>query len=161
SVVVCDVLAGRIGSPLDPVVEIHDPRGRRVGLQKVRVGNDPVLAFKASTSGDYLLNIAHVGVHGGPEYVYRMTLSTAPYVPFAFPPGGRAGETREVQLFALTGGDDYRTSKEKINFLADRAGTFRWRGISLDVGDVPEVISEGNHSADKALSLTLPVTVSG
>src|SRR5205807_4238606 len=81
-VVVCDVLASRLGSPLDPVIEVQDSRGRHVPLQTVRVGNDPVLAFKASTNGDYLLNIAHVGVRGGPEYVYRMTLTTTPYVPF-------------------------------------------------------------------------------
>ncbi|MBI1914595.1 MAG: hypothetical protein HYS12_07635 [Planctomycetes bacterium] len=160
-VVVCDVLASRIGSPLDPVVEVQGPRGRHVPLQTVRVGNDPVIAFKASTDGDYLLNIAHVGVRGGPEYVYRMTLSTAPYVPFAFPPGGHAGETREVRLFALTGGDELRTWKEKITFPADRLGVFSWRGIPLDVSDAPVVVAEGNHSADKALSLTLPVTVSG
>ena len=160
-VVVCDVLAARIGSPLDPVVEVRDPRGRRVPLQTVRVGSDPVVAFRADRDGDYLLNIAHVGVRGGPEYVYRMTLSTAPYVPFAFPPGGRAGETRAIRFFALTGGDGFRTWTEKVTFPVGHGRPFRWRGVPLDVGDVPEIVAEGNRSADRALPLTLPVTVSG
>src|SRR6266498_2751840 len=41
-VVVCDVLAGRIGSPLDPVLGVRDPRGQRVPLQELRAGGDPV-----------------------------------------------------------------------------------------------------------------------
>ena len=34
AVVVCDLLAGRIGSPLDPVLGVRDPQGRRVLFKK-------------------------------------------------------------------------------------------------------------------------------
>src|SRR5262249_37420292 len=109
-VVVCDVLASRIGSPLDPVIEVRDARGRRVPLQIIRVGNDPVVAFKAVTSGDYMLNIAHVGYRGGPEYVYRMTLSTEPYATCALPLElSRPGKPRTVLFSTLTGGDVLHT----------------------------------------------------
>jgi hypothetical protein len=159
-VVVCDVLASRIGSPLDPVLEVRDARGRRVPLQTIRVGNDPVVAFKASKSGDYLLNIANVGFRGGPEYVYRMTLSTEPYVPYAALLGGRAGKTQNVQLFTLSGGDALWVRRENITLSADRNGLVRWRGRPLELCDA-EVSAEGNLSADKALSLNLPVIAGG
>ena len=75
-VVVCDVMAARIGSPLDPVVSITDAHGKRIATQEVRVGADPVLAFKAPATGEYRLHVANLGFPGGPAYVYRVTLST-------------------------------------------------------------------------------------
>src|SRR5947207_3893615 len=72
AVVVFDVLAARIGSPLDPVVEVTDLKGRRMEVEEVRVGTDPVLAFRVPATGDYRVSIANVGFQGGPAYVYRM-----------------------------------------------------------------------------------------
>src|SRR5439155_7351455 len=95
-VVACDVMAARIGSPLDPAVEIRDKHGRRMMVEEVRVGNDPVLAFRVPADGDYLLQIGNLGLPGGPEYVYRITVSASPSAPFAFPAGGRTGETKDV-----------------------------------------------------------------
>jgi hypothetical protein len=165
-VVVCDVLAERIGSPLDPVVEVRDAKGRRVQLQEVRVGKDPVVAFKVTADGDYTLNIANVSFHGGPEYVYRMTLSTKPYVAFAFPPGEEGLKDHEVRLFALSGSDDFRSWKEKVPIpgphrswwgqSGGRAGIFLFQG---SFG--PEVVAAGNHSIAKAMTLMVPSWVSG
>lgn len=154
-VVVCDVLARRIDSPLDAVVEVRDAQGRRMALQQLWVGGDPVLAFSAPASGDYVLNIANLGHRGGPEYVYRMTLSAAPYVPFAFPQRGRAGTRRPVELFALSGGDRFRAWKETVSF-PTLLGSVR-----LEAGGADEVIADEGNSADTALSLNLPASVSG
>ena len=161
-VVVVNVLATRIGSPLDPVVEVTDHKGRRMEVEEVRVGSDPVLAFRVPATGDYRVSIANVNFHGGSQYVYRMTVSTAPFVSFAFPPGAKAGETREVQLFALSGTGVPRAVKERVTFPAV-PGPFRLRGtVSLVAGEFAEVIeSENNHSATSAMNLTLPVTVNG
>ena len=41
-VITCEVMAARIGSPLDPVIELRDmARGRRMAADEVRVGNNP------------------------------------------------------------------------------------------------------------------------
>src|SRR5262249_31299979 len=58
-VVVCDVMAARIGSPLEPVVAITDVQGRKLDVQEMRVGTDPVLAFRAPKTGDYRLHVAN------------------------------------------------------------------------------------------------------
>ena len=167
-VVVCDVMAGRIGSPLDPVIELRDRRGQRIAGDEVRVGNDPVRAFLIPNDGDYSLQVANLGFGGGPEYVYRITLSTAPYVYSAFPAGGRVGETCAIELLALTGKGRPRTFSEKITFPRSSTGTF-WRRptgssnlVPLIAGDLPEETEpETNHSAETAMPLTLPVTVNG
>ncbi len=83
--VVCDVMAARIGSPLDPVLAITDAEGKRQELGEIRVGNDPVVSFRVPTTGDYRLHVANLGFGGGPAYVYRITVSTKPYEPFARP----------------------------------------------------------------------------
>jgi hypothetical protein len=82
-VVVCDVMASRIGSPLDPVIAITDVEGKRQELDEIRVGNDPVVSFRVRANGDYRLHVANLGYGGGPAYVYRATVSTKPYEPFA------------------------------------------------------------------------------
>jgi hypothetical protein len=168
-VVACDVLAARIGSPLDPVLELRDPAGRRLPGDVVRVGGDPVWAFRIPTDGDYSLQVSNLGVGGGPEYVYRITFSTAPYCYAPFPAGGNAGATGEVEFLALTGTGTPRTLKEKVAFPAGRPGTFWWRrpaagsnAVPLVVGDVPEITGpETNRSVGTALELPLPVTVNG
>ena len=64
-----------------------------MAIEEVRAGTDPVIAFRVPATGDYRVSIANVSFHGGPQYVYRMTVSTAPFVAYAFPPGGKTGET--------------------------------------------------------------------
>src|SRR5207248_5943074 len=49
-VVVCDVLAARIGSPLDAVIAITDVHDKRQVVDEIRVGNDPVVSFRVPTA---------------------------------------------------------------------------------------------------------------
>jgi hypothetical protein len=160
-VVVCDVLAARLGSPLEPAVELRDTRGRRMPVQELRVGHDPVLALRVPADGDYMLTIAHLGYRGGPEYVYRLNLTTAPYVPFAFPPAGGAGETREIEFSALTGTDSFRTWKGQVTFPRPSPSGFAVHGVPLEIGDEAELIAANNDSAGQALVIAPPVSVSG
>jgi len=162
AVVVCDVMAARIGSPLEPVVAITDPQGRRLEAQETRVSTDPVLSFRAPKTGDYRLHIANLSFYGGPAYVYRITLTTGPYAAFAFPPGGRIGTTGEVEVFTPTGTGSFQSVKEKI-YMPRETGPFRRRdGLFLVAGDLPEVVeSSDNRVFASAMELMLPVTVNG
>lgn len=161
-VVVCDVWAARIGSPLDPVVEITDRAGRRMDADEVRVGSDPVLAFRVPSSGAYRVAVSNVSFHGGCQYVYRMTVSTRPFVAHAFPCGGRAGESRDVQLYALTGTGTPRVIRERVVFPAT-PGLFRLRdAVVLEASDHPEAVEpDDNHTASSAMELKAPVSVTG
>ncbi len=91
-VVRVEMAAARLGSALDPVVQIFDPAGHRIAAQKLRVGADPVLAFHATETGEYRLMISSVTSRGGPAFVYRVTVSTSPFLRFAYP----AGDLHEV-----------------------------------------------------------------
>lgn len=73
--VVADMFAARIGSPLEPVFELYSADGRRLPAEIHRVADDNVLSFRVPAAGDYVLQIANVSFRGGPEFVYRVTLS--------------------------------------------------------------------------------------
>lgn len=161
-VVVFDAMAARIGSPLDPAIAIADARGRRQDLQEVRVGGDPVIAFRVPATSTYRLHVANLGFGGGPSNVYRIAISTKPYAAHAFPPAGKVGETLAVESYALTGTGEFRTVKETVKFPAKAGPFLSPGGLALVAGELPEVAETNeNRSARTPLELTVPVAVSG
>ena len=166
-VVRVDVAAARLGSTLDPIVEVFGPDGRRVAADDVRVGADPVLAFRALTTGEYRLLVSNVTFRGGPSYVYRITLSTAPLVRFAFPPGGQAGTTRDIDFFSLAGDGSLKLWRERVSFPAD-IGEFWMSGpaganaVPLIAGDLSEGLeTESNNSRESATEFAWPLVMNG
>jgi hypothetical protein len=77
----CEVVSARLGSPLDPEIQVCDQDGRRLVITEQRIGCDPVVNFLAPNTGTYTFLISNVGQYGGPEYVYRATLSIAGNTP--------------------------------------------------------------------------------
>jgi hypothetical protein len=169
TVVVCDVLAGRLGSRLDPVVEILDSAGRKINAELMHIGSDPVLAFRADSQNDYVLRISNVTVHGDPAHVYRINITTKPFVRFAFPAGGQAGTDREIQFYAMSGTDSPHVTTRKVSFPPLKSGSPTQPGFQddansflLDVtGHTNVVEQEPNDLVSSAMKLNLPVTVDG
>ncbi|MCH7729490.1 MAG: PPC domain-containing protein, partial [Planctomycetes bacterium] len=73
--VVVDVIAQRLGSRLDPIVELLDPNETAVNARLTHIGNDPQLQFTASAAGEFILRVANVTFHGSPAHVYRINLT--------------------------------------------------------------------------------------
>jgi hypothetical protein len=137
-VVLCDTMAGRLGSPLDPVIEITDPNGRRVTLNEMRVGSDPILAFRAALSGDYRLLISNVSFHGSPAHVYRMTL-------------------RRITDLASSNEPDL------LGELFDRGliSSVAAAGFDRSPSNPPNFIALPNESSSDALELEVPSAIRG
>src|SRR5262245_30246067 len=168
-VISVDVAAARLGSPLDPVVEIQDAHGRRQAVQEIRVGSDPVLAFRAPASGEYRLLVSNLNVHGGPQYVYRITLTTSPYVAFAFPPGGYGGTSGKAELFSLSGAGTLTRRPETIAFPAGPTSEFNFAGsiptanpIKLETTALPITLEvEPNDAVEAATPVSWPMVAYG
>jgi hypothetical protein len=90
--VACEVMAARLGSPLDARLEVLDPTGRRIAENDDTFGADPLVRFKAPMDGQYQVRIQDVNYRGGQAYVYRLTLTSDPYVERVYPLGGRRGQ---------------------------------------------------------------------
>jgi hypothetical protein len=168
AIVSVDVAAARLGSPLDPVVEIQDVEGRRQAVDEARVGSDPVLAFRVPATGEYHLLVSNLNFHGGPHYVYRITVSTAPHVMFAFPPGGEPDQIGEIELFARDGAGSFIRQIESVRFPGGSprefvlAGTTTANAVHLETNDLPADLEiEPNESPALATAVSLPVVAYG
>ncbi|MFN0053227.1 MAG: hypothetical protein ACKV0T_13675 [Planctomycetales bacterium] len=168
-VVTVDVAAARLGSPLDPVVEVQDAAGRPLAPQELRLGSDPVLALRIPATGEYRILISNLNFRGGPQYVYRITLSSAPYVPFAFPPGGVAGSSAPVELWALTGAVGMESLPAAVTFPAGPPTEFMFNGtvalansLILESTDLPVALeSEPNDVRESATFVATSAVVYG
>lgn len=167
-VVTVDVAAARLGSPLDPVIEILDARGRRQAGEEIRAGSDPVIAFRVPATGTYRLLVSNLSFHGGPQYVYRITISAAPYVTFAFPGGGESGKSGPIDLISLSGSGTRGHLRETINFPTGAPREFvlaeakTANPVVLETTDLPTMVeAEPNDSAAAANPASWPVVAYG
>jgi hypothetical protein len=98
---VADCLATRIDSPLLPVLEILDPRGRRVAFARSGRDNDAILVFEPTVEADYTLRVYDQTYRGGDDFVYRLELHADPHVVAIQPVVGKAGSKSNVQILGL------------------------------------------------------------
>ena len=116
-----DVAANRLGSPLDPLVEVYGPQGQKIAVEELRHGSDPVLLFRAVEGGTHRVLFANLNFQGGPQYVYRATLTTAPALLTPFPAGGQAGTTVPFRLLPLSS-QETRLAQEHQQLLPAQPG---------------------------------------
>lgn len=169
-IVSCEVVAGRIGSRLDPVVELLDARGKKVDAELAHVGSDPVLVFWSESTAEYVLRISNVSFGGDPAHVYRINIR-----PDAFPrlvlPGGvsRAKvSSGNLSVHFLTG--DHRNMMEKLALaLPDRAkNEDYWTAfdpfvgpLTLSIDDHPSLVEEEPNDGEKSQTVRTPSVLYG
>lgn len=96
---VCEVMAQRLGSPLDSRLILVDPAGKTVAENTDGIGRDSLLRFQATQDGVYQVRIHDVEFGGLQHYVYRLSIREGFFVDHVYPLGGRRGSTIPVQLF--------------------------------------------------------------
>jgi hypothetical protein len=141
--IVCEVMAARLGSPLDSRLEILDPHGKKIAENDDYFGSDSYLRFTAPVDGTYQVKIHDINYRGGQAFVYRLTITADPYVERAFPLGGRRGSKVAV---TLTGQGMSATAE--VQLPSDAADVYahqfsfsgkRINPVLFDVDDLPEV----------------------
>jgi len=71
--ITCEVLAARLGSPLDASLTLYDASGAVLALADDTPGSrDPILTFTLPKAGTYFLGIIDADDRGGPSHVYRL-----------------------------------------------------------------------------------------
>jgi Bacterial pre-peptidase C-terminal domain len=173
---VASVVGRRLGSAIDPMLHLLDESGNEVAFAQDGLGLDPLLAFRAPRDGKYVVRIsafayppaADVKLAGGKNGVYRLSLTTGPYVRCVCPSGVTRGaratlrpigwnltsDRIDLDAKALLPGEDH------LNLLLPGdLGRVR-----VAIGDGVEVIA--NRATTRAASregevLVPPVNVSG
>ena len=77
-----DVIARRLGSPLDPFIRLLGPDGREhaVNDDGPAFQGDSSLSTRLQQTGDYLLEIRDTQYRGGRRYRYRLRIGTQPVI---------------------------------------------------------------------------------
>lgn len=96
----------RLGSPIDTVVQIALPSGMVVADNHDDVGLDPRVAYTAKTAGRYLVRVfgfsstpnTSIALQGGDNCIYRLTITTGPFVTHAVPLSVSSDEPGAVVL---------------------------------------------------------------
>jgi hypothetical protein len=95
-----------LGSPMDGVVQIISPEGFILEHNDDDHGLDPQIAFRAPADGRYLVRSmafpaetnANVAMSGGPNYVYRLTLTTRGFIDHTWPLAASMSGPADVRL---------------------------------------------------------------
>jgi hypothetical protein len=93
--VLIDCAAADIDSKLEPVLTLSDPAGRE--LERSRTGD--IIDFTVPVDAQYVIEVHDAVFRGGPEYFYRLTISTGPHIDFVLPPAGVAGAKGKYTIF--------------------------------------------------------------
>jgi hypothetical protein len=156
------VEAGRLGSPLDPWLEVLADGGRRIAEAVPSAASDGRVAFVAPHDGTYSVKIHDVSAKGGQNYVYRLSLRTGPSVERVFPLGGRRGSVVNFAVSGLECPD--HTGPVSLTSLGAGCGPersvipFAARASAVvEVDDLPESVEiEPNARSSQASSLSVP-----
>jgi hypothetical protein len=165
-----EVVAARIGSPLDPVLRLLDASGRELAWadDSPGAGGDCRLAHTFADAGRYRIEVRDAAYDGGPNHRYRLRVGDFPLAVVPFPLGGRRGS---AGLFTLLGDGCESVPPVILAVRADarcvNLGGRRTAGIgsgfsSVLAGDLDETVeAEPNDSPQTATPVAWPAAVNG
>jgi hypothetical protein len=166
-VVTCSVNAASIGSGLDSRLEIRDPAGRRIAENIDWFGSDSFVRFKSETAGRYSIRIHDANFSGLQHFVYRLTVTSGPWIDAVYPLGGQRGTTGEFEL--LGGNLPGKPVRITLPNVADEFFRYRFtdgnrtsNDTQITLGDSPELIEvEPNEQAAQAKNVAFPAALNG
>ncbi|MCE9608378.1 MAG: PPC domain-containing protein [Planctomycetia bacterium] len=161
-----------LGAPIDAVLQIVSASGFVLAQNHDEFGLDPRIVFTAPQDADYFVRLfAFVSVPnssiryaGDPAAVYRLTLTTGPYVDFAFPPVVRIGAASDVKLHGwnLGGEITFTVPPIKVTDSTIVAPPLPEPGrAELLAVDVPLGVEQDSSGTTSPQSITAPIVVAG
>ncbi|MCS6776355.1 MAG: PPC domain-containing protein [Chloroherpetonaceae bacterium] len=85
----------------DPLIVLYDARGREIARNDDYYRADCLLHYRFDTSGEYFVEIRDVGYKGNPHWVYRLQMTTRPYVTAVVPCAVVPGQTARLRLHGV------------------------------------------------------------
>jgi len=161
----CEVLAARIGSPLDSRIEVVGPDGQVIAENTDYFGADSFLRFTAAVDGEHHVRIHDINFDGLQHFVYRLTITSGVYVDRVYPLGGRRGEKVAFRLFGQNVGveplviDLSHDKSTVFTHQVDSSGS-RNNSFSIELSDFPEHL-ESDTSGQATGQLSYPVVLNG
>ncbi len=161
---------GTLGSPMDGVLQIVSPDGFVLHHVDDGPGLDPLVAWEAPEDGEFRVRVfafpsapnSRIAYAGGEDFVYRLSLTTGPWVHHAQPLAVRQGHDAEVRAFGWNLPDDPFT----LALPAEAESDARWRALDALPGGVrlrglPFAVDVYDSAAEAPLEVEPPTAISG
>jgi hypothetical protein len=97
--VLIECQAQRLDSRANGTLVLLDPSGQEVARALDTIGADPVLDFTAKQEGRHVVVMYDFVFNGGPEYGYRLAITSQPFIDFVFPPSATVGSNSSFTLY--------------------------------------------------------------
>src|SRR2546427_360492 len=165
-----EVVANRLGSPLDPVVRLLDEAGKDLAYcdDDPGAGSDSRLSFTSPASGRYVIELRDIGYQGGSKYRYRLRVGNFPLASAPFPLGARQGAQTKVTFVgravdgvrpvSLRVPEDATRVRLNARFPCGKACGF----VTLATSRLPELMEiEPNETPETATKIPVPSVVNG
>lgn len=173
--VVASLMASRvIGSTQDATLQVLGPNGFVLEQNEDDQGFDPQLAFTAPADGTYFLRTwalpmtpdSSIRLFGNPAAVYRLTVTTGPFVDRVLPLAVQAGTTRRLALQGWNLGKEVVELESPLSSLGLR---FAWplpgwsHRLPVSVLVVPHstILEQEPNDLAQAQSIELPISITG
>ena len=154
---------------MDPILTLSTASGQVLMQNDNHVGGDAFISYTFPADGDYILSVRDARYIGNTKYVYCLQISDRPYAHAVFPMAVRRGRSQPVRIVGhqlgqhdtaiVTAGESTAVGWNSQVVTAETGPT---NSVPVLTTDTPQVVArDGNHAADAARSLTLPVGVSG
>lgn len=150
------------------VLTLRDAKGNELAYNDdFRFDPDPVMFFEVPADGEYVLTINEALFRGRESFVYRVTVSEAPFLSGIFPLGGRAGEPVKIEMsgwnlekatLAAPPGD----AKPGRHRIVASNGDVISNEVPFVLDTLPECMDkESNDVPSKAQKVSLPIIING
>jgi len=164
-----DVLAARLGSNLDPLVQLTGAHGKLLATSDddPGQGSDSRLTYLLPDDGEYYLELRDARHHGGPAHFYHLRLGNFPLVRSLFPLAVRHGQQTTLEVI------DDGPSVHTTPFVAPQQGSVGWVGVRppttdtttfapVLLSDLQEAIeTEGDDTRTSPQQLSIPSAING
>jgi hypothetical protein len=99
-----EVLARRLGSPLDSMIRLLDAKGRELAYNDDApgLGSDSMLSYTFKDAGEYILEVRDIRYQGGGNFLYRLRIGDFPCVTVPYPMGIQRGVSANIAFAGST-----------------------------------------------------------
>jgi hypothetical protein len=165
--VVVEVEARRLGSAIDPLLELHDPRGVQLAWSpgKSVLADDARLEAVLPADGHYAVLLRDALYRAGMPNQFRLKVGDLHYADRVFPLGVQRGTRATLQLLGRLPGDarvvvEANTALDEMPAPLPPVPAFTGKAPTLLVSDYPE-IAEAAPPPGKLQEVAAPAAVSG
>jgi hypothetical protein len=98
--VVISCLSASVDGRANPQIEVYDAAGRKLTANRNYRATDAVTDLILPADGDYHVRLSQFTYQGGsPDWVYRLSIGTGPWIDAVFPPAVEPGKPTQVTLY--------------------------------------------------------------